>query len=146
MINGQTYMTRIIRRLALYPQQSGTMTIDPAVITLGIPMENDDPFGSLFSNSKPKQLKTNELEIEVRPLPAPAPSGFVGAVGEFNYDVTIDKNVLTRDDAAMLSFKISGNGDMKKVSTPSVAADSIIDYYPAEILEDTEQELSLIHI
>ncbi|MBL0119889.1 MAG: BatD family protein [Saprospiraceae bacterium] len=139
---GQRYMVRTLRKLALFPQQSGKMVIDPAILTVGIPMDNDDPFGSLFSSSKPKQLRTNSLQFEVRPLPTPIPDGFLGAVGNFEYSVSSDKVELTTDDAAMLNFKISGNGDMKKIQTPSLSTDSIFDYYPAEVLEDTEQESS----
>lgn len=139
-INGYQYRVRLLRRLALFPQQSGSFHIDPAVITLAIPMD-DDPFGSLFSSSRPKQVRTNGLDLSIRPLP-PAPQGFLGAVGQFEYSVTCDKTSLSTDDAAMLSFKISGNGDMKTIQAPRIRSDEEADFYPPEVLEDSEVERS----
>ncbi|HMT77674.1 MAG TPA: BatD family protein [Saprospiraceae bacterium] len=139
-INGYTYQRRIMRRLALFPQQSGLLRIDPAVITLGIPME-DDGFG-FFSSTKPKQVRTNAIELHVKPLPQPEPENFLGAVGQFDYKVSSDRNELTTDDAAMLTFKISGNGDMKTIQAPAMKSDENVDYYPPEVLEDNEEERS----
>jgi len=139
-INGYTYQRRIMRRLALFPQQSGLLTIDPAVITLGIPME-DDGFG-FFSSTKPKQVRTNAVELHVKPLPQPEPENFLGAVGQFEYKVSSDRTELSTDDAAMLTFKISGNGDMKTIQAPTMKADENADYYPPEVLEDNEEERS----
>lgn len=139
-INGYQYRVRLLRRLALFPQQSGSFHIDPAVITLAIPMD-DDPFGSLFSSSRPKQVRTNGLDLSIRPLPPP-PQGFLGAVGQFEYSVTCDKTSLSTDDAAMLSFKISGNGDMKTIQAPQIKSDEEADFYPPEVLEDNEVERS----
>ncbi len=140
-INGYQYRRQIMRRLALFPQQSGNILIEPAVITLGVPMD-DDPFGTFFQSSRPKQVRTNSVELHVKALPQPAPADFAGAVGEFQYDVTCDKNELSTDDAAMLSFKISGNGDMKAIQPPKMQQEDNIDFYPPEVLEDNEEERS----
>lgn len=140
-INGYQYRRQIMRRLALFPQQSGNILIEPAVITLGVPMD-DDPFGTFFQSSRPKQVRTNSVELHVKALPQPAPADFAGAVGEFQYNVTCDKNELSTDDAAMLSFKISGNGDMKAIQPPKMQQEDNIDFYPPEVLEDTEEERS----
>ncbi|MCO6460853.1 MAG: protein BatD [Saprospiraceae bacterium] len=140
-INGYQYQRRVIRRIALFPQQSGNLRIDPAVITLGIPME-DDIFGALLSSTRPKQVRTNSLDLNIKALPQPAPKNFLGTVGQFEYEVTCDKNKLSTDDAAMLSFKISGNGDLKTIQAPTMQSDENMDFYPPEVLEDTEEERS----
>lgn len=140
-INGYQYRRQIMRRLALFPQQSGNILIEPAVITLGVPME-DDPFGNFFQSSRPKQVRTNSVELQVKSLPQPIPADFAGVVGEFQYSVTCDKSELTTDDAAMLSFKIGGNGDMKAIRPPKMPQNDNIDFYPPEVLEDNEEERS----
>ncbi|HQW11464.1 MAG TPA: BatD family protein [Saprospiraceae bacterium] len=139
---GQAYLARSLRRQILYPNQTSNVTISPAVFTLGIPDDNDDPFSTLFGASRPLQVKTNSLEIEVKPLPAPIPAAFSGAVGRFEYSCTPDKTQLTTDDAVTLTFTISGDGDLKPIKIPSFPLDSSYEAYDPQLQDEQEADVS----
>ena len=87
VVDGVQYTTKILKRIALFPQQTGLLTIDPMTIRLGVVVGQRRP-SSFFFNSqiKPVNVQTNELEINVKPLPDPVPPTFSGAVGQLCYD------------------------------------------------------------
>lgn len=139
-VNGNTYVTKITRRQTMYPTTPGTISSDPAVITLGIPDPDEDPFSTLFGTSRPRQVKTNALSINVKPLPAPVPADFSGAVGNFSYTLSASTGQLTTSDALRLTFTISGNGDIKRVKNPEFAKDTLFEIYDAQVTGEQERE------
>lgn len=139
-INGKTYISKVTRRQILYPTQSGTISIQPAVITMGIPDKDEDPFSTLFGTSRPKQVKTNAIEINVKPLPAPIPESFSGAVGQFTYTCSASTTKLTTDEAVKLNFTITGDGDIKRVKNPEFPKDTLFEIYSPQVNGEQETE------
>lgn len=140
-INGKQYYTKILRRQILFPQQTKEIHIAPGLITVGIPSEDNDPFSALFGVSTPKQLKTNSLTISVKPLPEPIPAGFSGAVGQYQYEVSVDRTELSTDDALSIYWTIIGNGDSKRLTAPSIEKSTYLDAYPTQVITDSTQEV-----
>ncbi len=79
-INGVTYQTQVLRKVELFPQKSGALTIEPVTIEAlirkqGQPMDIfdrffKDPFGDLDMHEYEKKLmQSNSLQINVKPLP-----------------------------------------------------------------------------
>ena len=143
VINGVQYSTKILRRVALYPQQAGLMTINPMSSRLGIVDETKPKQRrSFFFNRNLKQfnINTQTVQINVKPLPGNAPPTFSGAVGNYGMQVQMDKNKLTTDDAITLQVTITGNGDIKRLQPPKLELDDNLEVYEPNILDEKEVE------
>ena len=101
--NGKVYETLVAKEYLLYPQQAGTLVIEPAELTavaqVVVPgRRNVDPFfggGPDFVNV-PRKVQSPRINIAVKPLPAGAPASFSGAVGSFTMDAVLPQERLVR--------------------------------------------------
>ncbi len=145
-IGGKEYITRILSRLALYPQREGTFKLEPFSLQMGVVKGNkkddDDPFGSFFSAPQVdnRVVSANEVSIEVKPLPANAPTSFSGAVGDFKAEFSISKTDATTDDVISLKMNILGNGDAKRWQAPKLVPIEGLEIYEAKILKEESVE------
>ena len=84
--NGQNYNTAVLKRLLLYPQKSGKLTVNSGKYDITIQQFELVNMG-FFTTQRPveRQVTTesNMASIDVTPLPEPKPAGFDGAVGRF---------------------------------------------------------------
>jgi BatD DUF11 like domain len=141
-INGKTYTTKVIKRVALFPQQEGSIVIEPAAISIAVAKkenQDDDGFGGFFNMEFENiTVETNPLTVNVKSI-ADAPADFSGAVGKYDVLATMSKTTLTTDDATILRLNILGNGDIKRVLPPKLqlSSDSLEIYAPKVIEEDT---------
>ncbi len=132
-LNGERYMTAILKQCILYPQQSGNLTISSG--NYDVSVVQFDTFKSIFGSiSKPveKSLKvtSNKATIHILPLPEPKPASFTGAVGKFN--VTTDLKPATglkTYSAAIYRYVISGTGNIKYIKAPEVKFPDQFDVY-----------------
>lgn len=143
IINGQKYQVFTLKKSALFPQQTGTLELDPAeaegvarVISQTRTRDPffDDPFFESFMMNDPfveeffsrgsyrdvkVNLKSKSVKIKVNPLPEEKkPQEFGGAVGNFTINSSIDKTTLTTDDVVNLKVIIKGNGNIKLIEPP----------------------------
>ena len=133
ILNGERYMTAILRQCILYPQQSGKLTITSG--NYDVSVVQFDTFKSIFGTiSKPveKSLKvtSNKATVNILPLPEPKPASFTGAVGHFN--VTTDLKPATglkTYSAATYRYIISGKGNIKYIKAPEVNFPDQFDVY-----------------
>jgi len=92
VIDGVEYTTKVLKRIALFPQQTGLQTIAPMTVRLGVITGNKRRNSFFFSNQiKPVNVQTNPLEINVKSLPTPVPPSFSGAVGKYAMNSFLDK-------------------------------------------------------
>ncbi len=132
-LNGERYMTAILKKCILYPQQSGNLTITSG--NYDVSVVQFDTFKSIFATiSKPieKDLKvtSNKATVHILPLPEPKPASFTGAVGRFN--VTTDLKPATglkTYSAATYRYIISGTGNIKYIKAPEVQFPDQFDVY-----------------
>ena len=132
-LNGERYMTAILKKCILYPQQSGKLTITSG--SYDVSVVQFDTFRSIFGSlSKPveKDLKvqSNTATVNILPLPEPKPASFTGAVGKF--DVTSDLQPATgfkTYSAATYRYIISGVGNIKYIKAPEVKFPDQFDVY-----------------
>ena len=126
LIDGQRYTVWEIKKLVLFPQQSGVLTIDPmeleciARIKVQRQQSNDpfsifnDPFFGMANVKDVKySFKSAPVKVTVRDLPAPAPAGFSGAVGNLNFEAFVDRKETKANEPVTLKIKITGNGNLK---------------------------------
>lgn len=136
-VDGVQYTTKILRRLSLYPQRSGTFNIDPALIKIGIAKEGADNSRRTFFFRKAvnwHNVATNKLAINVLPLPPNAPESFTGAVGHYTISAALERKSFTTDDAVALRISIQGDGDLKQVQNPPLSLDENLEVYDPKVL------------
>ena len=140
--NGKVYETLVAKEYLLYPQQAGTLTIEPAELTAVAQViiqsrRNADPFfggGHDFVNV-PRKVQSPQLNITVKPLPAGAPAGFSGAVGTFSMDATLPPDRLAANSAATYTVKISGTGNLTFVQAPKLTLPGSFEQYNVKTTE-----------
>ncbi len=145
VINGKQVTTKILRRLALFPQQTGELVIPSARIQLAI-IEDNNRTGFFFSrNIKPVFITTDPITIKVKELPSDFPDDFTGAVGNYEFLASTNRIQVSTDDAVSISMMISGNGDMKRVQPPLLLLSDSFEIYPPKIVEEniTEEQGAL---
>lgn len=132
-IDGRRYIYVDIRKLALFPQEAGRLTIEPLEIeTIAAITQKrersgnifdifDDPFFDQVSYVK-KNVKSKAISINVTPLPEEGkPTDFNGLVGDFNISFGYDKNKEPRaNDAITFSLKVAGTGNIELIQAPSI--------------------------
>lgn len=145
VIDGKVYQVFLLKKSALFPQQSGKLKLDPAKASGVVRILEkvgedrhlrdgsgfgslfmDDPFFNrdLFSRYNYKEvsldLSSKPVEINVLPLPAGAPPGFTGGVGHFDVEARLDSDVMTTDESLPLDIIISGTGNFKLLGKPKI--------------------------
>lgn len=158
--NGQQYKVATIQEIVLFPQKSGTLTIDPLDINCIAqikqqrnrsqsydPFENffDDIMGSSYTNVR-KNIKSQPIKIEVEPLPvANKPDNFKGAVGQFTYTSKIDKSSLKANEAFTLTLTVSGKGNIELLELPKPVFPPDFEVYDPKITFSTKSNASGIN-
>ena len=121
-INNRTY--RVIERsYALFPTQTGDLTIGRATITATVAsnQQRRDPFDmfGMLGAGQEVQVMSPQIAVKVRPLPeAGKPGDFTGTVGKFNIRATASRNEVEVNQPVSVSVAISGTGNIKSVADP----------------------------
>ncbi len=125
-INGQTFRVAAVKKVTLFPQQSGTLELDPMEADViarvmgqqrgGSPFDQlfgGDPFGR--AQDVKLTLKSNPLKITVKALPQNGvPTEFAGAVGAgFVLDASLSSKSTKTNDPVKLKIRVSGKGNLK---------------------------------
>ncbi len=149
VINGVQYTTKVLKRIALFPQQTGQLKVDAMSVQLGVVEDGANRRRSFFFSPevKPIPVTTNEVAISVKPLPAGAPPTFTGAVGEYRLTPQLSSKRATTDDAITLLLTVRGDGDIKRVEAPVLLLpEEAFEVYDPKAIEEgsfeTGQEIS----
>lgn len=147
-LNGKQYIVAEIRKVALFPQESGRLNVEPLEVEVIAQIQTqrrrtnsifdffDDPFSSSVQNVK-KVLKANNLTINAKPLPsANKPEDFTGAVGNFTFRSDIDKTELKANEAVNLKFTISGRGNIKLIDKLNIVFPTDFETYDPKISDN----------
>ncbi len=145
---GKRYNVAEIKKYALFPQRSGKLTIESAEAICQAQLKTkaqrrtNDPFFDSFFNDPffnryktvDLNLTTNPLTINVKPLPSQnMPAEFSGAVGEFDFSSSIDKNECKTNDAITLKFTVSGKGNVELIDKLNVKFPPDFEVYDPKI-------------
>ena len=140
------YNTAVLRKYVLIPQQSGTLTIDPAELVCLVNVRTVSSgsvsiFDEFFDEYRTvrKRISTPSYKVNVSPLPAGAPSSFKGGVGQFRISASLSKDSLRTHDAASLIVKISGNGNVSLLEEPDVVFPPDFEVYDTKVSEQVDK-------
>lgn len=141
VVKGKQYATKLLKRVALFPQQAGQLAIAPMEVQLGI-IKEDGRRRNLFYTPEVRTVavRTEPLSIEVTPLPAPIPASFSGAVGNFSMESALSRATVTTDDALTLILTINGSGDIKRVQAPELKMPDSFELYEPKVREEASYE------
>ncbi|GHV00469.1 hypothetical protein FACS1894159_06260 [Bacteroidia bacterium] len=138
------YDTKVIKEVLLYPQQSGTLSIEPFDMTAIVMLVTQRPQQSIMDammgaaqdvTEVRRKVTTQPVRITVKELPAGAPSSFNGAVGTFSMDVDAPKTPLTANSSGAITIKISGTGNLPLIQAPKLAMPPAFEQYNVKTTE-----------
>lgn len=130
--NGQNYHTAVLKRLLLYPQKAGKLSVNSGTYDVTIVMYETVNMG-FFRTQRPVEraitTTSNAASIEVKALPEPRPAGFSGAVGQFTVSTSLEPELMRTNEASVYKYDIKGTGNIKFLSEPVVQFPAGIDTY-----------------
>ena len=139
--NGKVYETRVLYDYLLYPQQVGSLTIDPVDMTVVAQAvgqrRNAAPFfgGGREVFNVPRKVQSQRATVTVKPLPSGAPSSFSGAVGRFTMDTQLPSERIAANSGATFTVKISGTGNLTFVQAPKLPLPTSFEQYNVKTTE-----------
>ncbi|WP_299617752.1 BatD family protein [uncultured Tenacibaculum sp.] len=141
MYNGEQYRYAVLHRALLIPTKSGNLTIDPMKmdILVAVPTGRTDFFGNPITRRVRKQYASAKKTIRAKTLPEEGkPSSFTGAVGEYKYELTANKNTLKANESSELKVEISGKGNLKLFELPKIETPKELEVYQPERKENVQ--------
>ena len=162
-LNGRKYNVYVLRKVQLYPLQSGDIVLDPVVSDNKVTFlkgeyanaRNGAYFYDLLQNfannsadantivTKSVKLKSEPITIHVKALPVlNQPKNFKGAVGNFTITAALKNKILTTDDAGNLEVMISGSGNIQLVNSPQITWPDGIEHFDVNIKDDIDKTVT----
>lgn len=144
--DNKIYNAAVLRKYILIPQQSGTLTVDPAELVCLVNVRTVSSgsvsiFDEFFDEYRTvrKRISTPSYKINVSPLPAGAPASFKGGVGQFGISAELSKDSLRTHDAASLIVTIKGNGNVSLLEEPDVVFPPDFEVYDTKVSESVDK-------
>jgi hypothetical protein len=142
-INGKQFRVGIIKRMALFPTQPGTLEIGPMEVQTTVQVQDrrsNDPFESFFRDPFGRQVnymvRSEAIKIKVDPLPGDPPPDFKGAVGQFAMSTTVDKKTTRTNEPIDLKVNVSGTGNIKLIESPAVDLPADFEQYTPKVTDN----------
>jgi hypothetical protein len=142
---GENYRYVVLKKTVLYPQKTGKLSIEPLTldVSVEVPSKRRDVFGRLMMTTTNRTVTAGKRTIDVKPLPSNGkPNDFSGAVGNFEFNITSNKNTLKATEAFDLKLEISGKGNLKLFKLPKPNLPSALEVYEPEHSEKVSTSLS----
>lgn len=152
-INGRPYVYVDLRKVALFPQEAGKLTIEPLEIEVVAAIQQkrertgtifdifDDPFFDRVAYTQ-ANVRTKPTVLNVRPLPeTDRPADFNGPVGDYKVSFQYDKTkTLKANEAIDFTFTVSGNGNIELIQPPHILFPPDFDVYEPRVNLQKTQE------
>lgn len=161
MYNGKMYNCYLIRKVQLFPLQSGQLTIEPVEVENLVRMirararstkETNTWLDAVMEKVKEAEysngdviqetiiLKSDSLKVNVLDLPEKnKPESFDGAVGNFSMQASLLNKTIAANDFATLRVVIKGKGNLPMITAPIVHWPSGVDSFDAKLSEEIDK-------
>ena len=143
--NGEAYRSIILKKVILYPQKSGNLTIEPLALNIDVqlPTGRRDIFGQMQIVEESKIVSAGNKVLNVKPLPEIGkPENFTGASGKFDFSVVPSKTSLKHGESLTLVVKAEGTGNLKLFSLPKPEVPTALEMFDPEHNENITTPLS----
>jgi len=147
-INGKMYRVGVLKKVALFPSQTGELSVTPMVLDIPIQLQQkrqssgnifDDFFNDPFFNNYKTinyTAKSNSIKIQVMPLPSKdLPKSFNGAVGNFSMNSQISTQNPKTNEPFSLKINLNGNGNIQLLNMPELNLPAGFDKYEPKTSE-----------
>ncbi len=137
--NDRIYKVGVLKKTILFPQQNGTITINPFSLTCLVrqqvgPRSFFDDFFSSYRTARAR-ITSEPVSLQVRDLPS-APAGFTGAVGNFSVNASLSNTHVSTNDAVTLEVKVNGSGNIRLIRNPELELPSDFEVYDPRSTEN----------
>ncbi len=157
VVNGKQYQAGLLKKVALFPTQSGTLEINPLEIICQVQMQNrkrtndffdqffNDPFFNNVATSN-INIKSPAVKITVLPLPKNnVPASFKGAVGKFNLNTSVSSATVKTNEPLSLKATIGGTGNIKILEAPNLEVSNDFEKYDPKVNETIDRSTSVVN-
>lgn len=145
VIDGKQFRVGVLKKVALFPTQTGTLEVTPFELTVPIELQKqrsgktiwDDFFGDPFGRTQLYEYnaKSNIVKVDVEPLPQGSPASFNGAVGDFSFNAQINSSTVKSNEPLTLKIDISGKGNITLLQMPELNLPNGFEEYEPKISE-----------
>jgi len=147
-INGKQYRVGLIQKVALFPQRSGVLQLDPMQVDCIVQVQQkrqfNNPFDQFFNDpffggaqNVKYSVRSEPVKITVQALPTANPAdGFSGAVGKFTMESWLDKQQTKTNEPVTLKIKIIGRGNLKLLEAPQINFPSDFEKYDPKMSDN----------
>lgn len=124
-VDGRTYKV-IERKYALFPTQTGSLTIGQAIITATVASrsrQRRDPFDvfGMFGGGRRVSVRSRPIRINVQRLPDKGrPANYTGTIGRFTISAKANKTEVEVNQPVTVRIDIRGSGNIKSVAEPVI--------------------------
>ncbi len=139
VLDSVVYRVLDLKTYALFPQRPGKLTIDPMDLEVKVRIPRGNNPRSFFQSyrSKTLNLSSDTISINVYDLPKEGkPANFSGAVGNFKLSSLLSKRTVMMNESLDFSITVSGEGNIKLISEPSIVFPKNFDTFEPQISED----------
>lgn len=166
MYNGKMYNCYLIRKVQLFPLQSGELVIEPVEVENLVRLikantrslkETNTWLDAVMEKMKEADvasgdvleerivLKSDSLKVKVLDLPEKnKPESFNGAVGTFSMEASLLEKSIAANDYATLRVVIKGKGNLPMITAPVVSWPSGVDSFDAKLNEQLDKHTAPI--
>jgi len=133
----------IWKKAVLYPQKTGALEIDPLVLNTRIQVPSRRRNFFMIHETLDKEIRTKKKVIQVKDFPEKEkPENFTGAVGNFNFEMTTNKEYIKAGESFQLKLAVTGRGNLKLFELPKVKIPNSLEVYTPEHSENITTNLS----
>ena len=164
LVNGKMYSCYLLRKVMLFPLQSGELEIEQVEIQNRVRLIKPDESskGKNWLQDLVEKMKNAELtqsnvleesytavspaiKITVKELPEETkPQGYNGAVGDFLIGATLQQSTFNANETGILKLRISGYGNLTMLTLPVVQWPSGIEVFEAKSNEEIDKNSNLL--
>lgn len=133
--NGENYRYIVLQKALLIPTKTGKLSIDPMKmdIVIGVPSGRSDFFGNAITKNVRREFASAKKIINPKELPLIGkPANFAGAVGTFNFKVSLSKDILKANETSQVKVAVSGKGNLKLFELPAIETPVELERYQPE--------------
>ncbi|HEX2866849.1 MAG TPA: BatD family protein [Ignavibacteriales bacterium] len=154
--NGKQYHVGVLKRAALFPTQTGELSVTPFELKIPVVVPKQRRRGDIFDEffndpffnqgqTVEYNAKSNVLKIDVLPLPQEnVPASFNGAVGNFTFKAEVDKNTVKVNEPVSLKLTVSGTGNISLLDFREPKLPSGFEKYDPKVNDEVNRSGSYI--
>ena len=136
-IDGKIFNTSILRKLQLYPSQTGKLSIDP------MQLQNTIEFNDSLTHKKvevQKMLASPQVDILVKALPGKEPVNYTGAVGQFTITADLPHPTISENTQGKIVVTVAGAGNFLQFGPPIITWPKEFEVFDPVVSESINKE------